>query len=317
MEFISGTRIPDLSGVVRLEIDGAGLADELFHAYMKQVLVDGFFHADPHPGNVLLTRTHKVALIDLGMVGHVSEHLRNLLLTLLVAISDNKGQDAAETAIKIGRPGDDFKRQEFTADMADLVNNRAGSSVEDLQIGTTVMQVTDICGRHGLIIPHEMFMLGKMLLNLDMVGRALDPGFHPDEAIQRHAIELANIRMRDSLTSGNILALLIEAKELFAETPQRINRFLENLSGNDLKINIDAVDEKALLAGIEKIANRITVGLILAALIVGAAMMMQIESGFTLFGYPGIAMIFFLIASAGALLLAWRVIFGDDNSKSG
>ena len=317
MEFISGTRIPDLSGVVRLEIDGAGLADELFHAYMKQVLVDGFFHADPHPGNVLLTRTHKVALIDLGMVGHVSEHLRNLLLTLLVAISDNKGQDAAEAAIKIGRPGDDFKRQEFTADMADLVTNRAGSSVEDLQIGTTVMQVTDICGRHGLIIPHEMFMLGKMLLNLDMVGRALDPGFHPDEAIQRHAIELANIRMRDSLTSGNILALLIEAKELFAETPQRINRFLENLSGNDLKINIDAVDEKALLAGIEKIANRITVGLILAALIVGAAMMMQIESGFTLFGYPGIAMIFFLIASAGALLLAWRVIFGDDNSKSG
>jgi len=312
MEFIPGTRIPDLSGVVRLDINGAGLADELFHAYLKQVLVDGFFHADPHPGNVLLTRTHKVALIDLGMVGHVSEHLRNLLLTLLVAISDNKGQDAAEAAIKIGRPGENFKRQEFTADMADLVNNRAGSSVEDLQIGTTVMQVTDICGRHGLIIPHEMFMLGKMLLNLDMVGRSLDPDFHPDAAIQRHAVELANIRMRDSLTSGNILALLIEAKELFAETPQRINRFLENLSGNELKINVDAVDEKALLAGIEKIANRITVGLILAALIVGAAMMMQIESGFTLFGYPGIAMIFFLIASAGALLLAWRVIFGDD-----
>jgi len=317
MEFVSGTRIPDLSGVVRLDIDGAELADELFHAYMKQVLVDGFFHADPHPGNILLTRSHKVALIDLGMVGHISERLRNLLLTLLVAISEDNGQDAAESAIKIGRPTDDFNQREFTADMADLVNDRAGSSVEDLQIGTTVMQVTDICGRHGLIIPHEMFMLGKMLLNLDMVGRALHPGFHPDAAIQRHAADLANVRMRDSLTSGNILALLIEAKELFAETPQRINRLLENLSGNDLKIHVDAVDEKALLAGIEKIANRITVGLILGAMIVGAAMMMRIESGFTLFGYPGIAMIFFLIASAGALVLAWRVMFGNGDPKSG
>ncbi len=316
MDFVAGTRITDLSGAVRVDLDGASLADELFHAYLKQVLVDGFFHADPHPGNVLLTRDHRVALIDLGMVGHISDRLRNLLLTLLVSISEDRGDDVAEAAMKIGRPKDDFNRRDFIADMADVVNSRAGASVDELQIGTTVMQVTDVCAKHSLIIPHEMFMLGKMLLNLDMVGRALDPNFRPDEAIQRYAAEIAQVRMKDTLTSGNLLSLLIDAKELFAETPQRINRVLENLSTNEFKVRVDAVDEKALLDGIEKIANRITVGLILGALIVGAAMMMQIESSFTLFGYPGIAMIFFLIASAGALLLAWQVLFGDDNSKS-
>ncbi|NNC87145.1 MAG: AarF/ABC1/UbiB kinase family protein [Akkermansiaceae bacterium] len=309
MELLDGTRVTDLSGVVRVELDGAALTDELFKAYLQQVLVDGFFHADPHPGNVLLTRDHKVGLIDLGMVGHVPEGLRNHLLALLLALSKSHGEECANLAMKIGRANDDFDPKEFRSAISELVAARAGKCVEDMQVGTAVMEITELCGRHGLVIPHELYMLGKMLLNLDMIGQALDPEFRPDEAIRRHAAELAERRLKATLTSGSLLSLAVEAKELLARTPERINEVLRKLSNNEIEVHVDAIDERRLLKGIEKIANRITMGLILGALIVGAAMMMHIDANFTILGYPGIAMFFFLVASTGALVLAARILF--------
>jgi predicted unusual protein kinase regulating ubiquinone biosynthesis (AarF/ABC1/UbiB family) len=102
MDYIRGKKVTKLSPLARLEMDGGALAEDLFKAYLDQVLVDGFFHADPHPGNVFITDDHKIALIDLGMVAHIDPQMRENLMKLLLYISEGRGQEATQVSIKIG-----------------------------------------------------------------------------------------------------------------------------------------------------------------------------------------------------------------------
>src|SRR5688572_29271651 len=111
MEYVPGQKITKLNPVVRLDIDGAGLAEELFRAYLRQIIIDGFFHADPHPGNVFLTEDGRLALLDLGMVSRLSTNKQDELLKLLMAVADGEGEKAAEIAIGMGHKLEDFDRE--------------------------------------------------------------------------------------------------------------------------------------------------------------------------------------------------------------
>ncbi len=154
-------------------------------------------------------------------------------------------------------------------------------------------------------------MLGKTLLHLDHVGRALDPSFDPNAAIQREAARIFQERMRRSLSPGNLLSGLLDVRDVVETLPRRVNRILDLLSENDLSIKVDAIDEALLIAGLQKIANRITVGLILAALILGASLLMNVPTDFRILGYPGLAMVFFLIAACGGILLMLNILLSD------
>src|SRR5690349_4167229 len=125
MEFVPGKKITALNPLRVLEIDGGLLAHELFSAYLKQFLVDGIFHADPHPGNVLLTDDDRIALLDLGMVGRVTRSFQDNLLRLMLAISEGRGEAAAEAAIKMGEEKEGFDRESFKRRITDLVSDNS------------------------------------------------------------------------------------------------------------------------------------------------------------------------------------------------
>ena len=126
------------------------LAEELFRAYLEQILVDGFFHADPHPGNVFLTDDYRIALIDLGMVGRVMPGMQEQLLQLLLAIAEGRGDEAADIAIKIGDRREDFKEKEFTRRIAEIVAQQPGATVEQMQVGRIVLEVKQISAESGI-----------------------------------------------------------------------------------------------------------------------------------------------------------------------
>jgi ubiquinone biosynthesis protein len=176
MEYVPGRKITDLSPLALMEVDGRALADDLFRAYLQQILLDGFFHADPHPGNVFLTDDGRLALIDLGMVGTIGPTLQQELLRLMLAISDGNAEDAARTAIDLGerRPG--FDREAFDADVKELVAQFATATAAELELGRVMLEVTRSAAEAGLRLPVELAMLGRALLALDQVGRTLDPG---------------------------------------------------------------------------------------------------------------------------------------------
>jgi ubiquinone biosynthesis protein len=314
MDYVHGKKITSLSPLALMELDGYALAEEFFHAYLKQILVDGIFHADPHPGNVFLTDDNRIALIDLGMVGRITPQAQENILQLLLAISEGHGDEAAALTIKLGEPKESFEQEKFTRQVADLVTQHQGTNVEEIDAGRVVLEITRISGETGFRLPPEFTLIAKTLLNLDQIVHTLDPSFDPNASIRQNATEITRERMMKSLSPGNLFNTLIEARSLIEKLPARINKFLDTVANNEMQIKVDAIDETKLMEGFQKIANRITMGLVLAAIIVGAALMMKVETAFTIFGYPGIAIIFFFIAAGAGLFLVYNILFKDEKS---
>ena len=169
MEYIPGKKITEVSPLRIVEIDGPGLADELFRAYLQQILVDGVFHADPHPGNVFLTDDERIALLDLGMVARLMTSFHDNLLRLLLSISEGRGEDAAETAIKMGEPKPGFNRAEFVHRVADLVAENADANLSRIDAGQVTLEIMKIAADCWFRLPSEFTMIAKAMLNLDRV----------------------------------------------------------------------------------------------------------------------------------------------------
>jgi ubiquinone biosynthesis protein len=315
MDYIHGRKITSLSPLTRMDIDGDDLARQLFRAYLQQILVDGFFHADPHPGNVFLTDSGQIALLDLGMVARITSGMQERLLQLLLAISEGRAEQAATVAIQIGAARESFDEKEFRRRVGDLVTVHQNASIEQIEVGTIVLEVTKVSGECGIRLPVELTMLGKTLLNLDQVGRTLDPAFDPNAAIRQYASEIFRQRLTKSMSPGNLFSSVLEMKEFAEKLPGRVNKILDSIANNQIEVKVDAIDERLLMEGLQKIANRITLGLVLAALIIGAAMLMNVPTAFRILGYPGLAIIFFIIAATGGILLVLNILFYDEKAK--
>ncbi len=315
MEYIRGTKITSFGPLTSVEINGAELADQVFRAYLQQIFVDGFFHADPHPGNVFLTDDGRIALLDLGMVDHISPILQERLLQLVLGITEGRAEDAAAVAMRIGEKRQDFDREEFLRRFADLIMRHQDMNVGQIEVGAIVLELAQIAGEAGIRLPPELAMLGKTLLNLDHVGRTLDPDFDPNTSIRSNAVKITRQRVLKSLSPGHIFSGLIEIKDFAERLPLRVNKILDGIANNEIEVKVNAIDEKSLMTGFQKIANRITLGLVLAALIVGAAMLMNVPTSFRILGYPGLAIIFFLAAAGGAVALMLDILFYDEKSS--
>ena len=315
MEYISGKKITALNPLRLLEIDGSLLAEELWSAYLKQFLVDGLFHADPHPGNVFLTDDDRIALIDLGMVGRVQRSFQDNLLRLMLAISESRGETAAEAAIRMGEPKEGFERDNFKRRITDLVAEHGDAVLSRLNAGKVSLEITRISADCWFRLPAEFTMIAKSLLNLDRVVYTLDPNFDPNAIIRERANEILQQNILKSVAPTNLLAGVVDLKQFAEKLPDRVNRILDAAGNNELRFKVDAIDEKVVLEGLQKVANRITLGLVVASLIVGAAMLMRVETSFRIFGYPGLAMIFFLLAAAAGMLLAFNILFYDEKRR--
>ena len=315
MDYIAGKKITALNPLRLMEIDAGSLADELFSAYLKQFLVDGLFHADPHPGNVLLTDDDRIALLDLGMVGRVTRTFQDNLLRLLLAISEGRGDTAAEAAVKMGEAKEGFDRRTFDRRIAELVNDNSDAILSRANAGKISLEITKIAADCWFRLPPEFTMFAKALMNLDRVVYSLDPTFDPNAVIRERANEILEQNIIKSMAPNNLLSGVVDLKEFVEKFPPRVNRILDQIGNNELRFKVDAIDEKVVLEGLQKVANRITLGLVVAALIVGAAMLMRVETSFRIWGYPGLAMILFLLAAAAGMVLAFSILFYDEKRR--
>jgi predicted unusual protein kinase regulating ubiquinone biosynthesis (AarF/ABC1/UbiB family) len=316
MEYVAGRKITSISPLRTMELDGAALGDQLLEAYFKQILIDGVFHADPHPGNVFLTDDNRIALIDLGMVGYVSVRMRDQLIKLLLAVSEGRGDDAAEILLQMSDRLPDFDERGYERAIAQLVSQHQNATAKEVQIGRVLLEMTAVSAAHGVQQPSAFGLLGKTLLNLDQITLTFDADFDVNEAIQRHVSEVMRRRMVEQVSPAALLSGALEMNEFMQKLPGRLNRVLDRIADNDLSLRVEALDENALLTGLQKIANRITLGLILAALIIGAAMIMRIETAATLFGYPALAVVLFMAAVVGGGALAYNILAHDRKEKS-
>jgi len=315
MERIRGRKVTSLGPLGQLDLKGGPLAEEMFKGYLKQVLVDGIFHADPHPGNVFVTEDGKIALLDLGMVGHTSMGMQENLLKLLLALTDGRSEEAADIVIRISDKGEGFDAGEFRHRVGQLVAAHLDQGLKQIEIGQTLMQISRHARDNGVLVPSELTLLGKTLMQLDEIGRILDPNFDPNASVRRNVGELMGQRMRKNMTQGNFFSTALEMKDFVTHLPSRLNRVFDAVTDGEVEVNVKLTDAKTMLDGMQKIANRITSGVVLAALIVGASLMMRVPSRFEIFGYPGLAILCFIAAAGGGFWLVINIIIADAKSR--
>ena len=315
MDYVQGRKITTLSPLARLDIAGGQLAEELFKAYLKQVLVDGLFHADPHPGNVFITDQGHIALLDLGMVGHTTPAMQEHLLKLLLAINEANSDHAVEIVTQISEKTASFNKIELQRRLSQILAMQRDQGLQSLNVGETLLQVTRDAANNGLHVPTELTLLGKTLLQLDQVGKILEPEFDPNASVRRNVSEIMTRRMRKQATQVNALSALLEMKDFVSGLPLRINRVMDAIGNSELEVKVKAVEANMVMAGLQKIANRITSGIVLAALIMGASILTQTKTDFEILGYPGLAMLCFIAAAAGGFWLVISIFIQDSESR--
>ncbi len=314
MDFINGQKITSINGNHQ-DINGANLAEEIFKSYLKQVLVDGFFHADPHPGNILLTNDNKLALLDLGMVAHVTPLLQMQIFELLLAISEGRPDTAANICVEIGYPKEDFREQLFRKKIIELVQGHLDKDIENMNVGVVILGVNTAAAACGLRVPAELTMLSKAFLNLDQVGRTLNPSFSLNASIKHNAPKIIEQRLQKSLSSAHLFRHMIETRNFVDKLPDTVSKILDIVAHNRLQMKLNYIDQSIMIDAFQKVANRITLGFVLAALIICAGMLMRIQSPFMIFGYPVPAMICFGLAALVGFALIVHIAIYDQKAQ--
>ena len=312
MEYVQGKKVTDISPLRKIEEDHTALVIELIEGYLKQIVSDGFVHADPHPGNVHLLENNKIALLDLGMVAQFNNEMRNNILRLLIALSQGDGEKIATILLDMSEVTEDVSEKAFRRHINSMIMNSKNSTAKNMQTGKLLIQMNRSAAQNGIHLPVEINILGKILLNMDQIVAVLAPELNLMKLVKDKTTEILQKKTVKNLAPEDLFTTLLSSKELLENLPERLNKVSENLANNEFKIKIDALDEKRLTYGFQKVANRITLGLIIAAMIVGAAMLMNVPTEFTILGYPGLAIIFFLLAAIVGIALSYSILFRDE-----
>ena len=316
MELVRGSKVTDLGEVQRCEYDLNGLAEALMRGYLDQVFVHGEIHADPHPGNLLVTHDGQLALFDLGMIAHVPPKQRERLLKLLFAAVDGRGEEVANETIGMGTRLECFDEERFMREVGQMVARYAAHSHQTSQSeGRLMLELVSLSTACGLRSPPELSLLGKTLLNLEQVADALDPDLDVKWVVEDHLDDVMCERLKQSLSPSKMASELLEVQGLLREAPRKLSDLLALLAENRLQVRVDGIADSPLMESLQKIANRIAAGLVTAALIVASAMMMRVDSGFQVLGYPVIALVLFLVGAVLGLMIVVSALLGDYKAR--
>lgn len=316
MELVDGIKVTDVSGLRRTEEPLGEMAGTLMRGYLDQMFIHGEIHADPHPGNLLLTTDGRLALLDLGMVAHVPPRRRDQLLKLLFAAVDGRGEDVAQEVVAMGTRLEDFDEDRFIREVGQRVARYAAASGRSSQSeGRLVLDVTVLATASGLRVPPELSLLGKTLLNLESVSQALDPHLDVKRVVEEHLDHVMRERMRKSLSLAHLASEAMDLQSLVRGAPRKVSNILGLLAENRLQVHVTGLEESRLMENLQKIANRISAGIITAALILGSVMMMRVETESRLFGYPALALVMFLLAAALGVGIVGSALLRDRRAR--
>jgi predicted unusual protein kinase regulating ubiquinone biosynthesis (AarF/ABC1/UbiB family) len=306
MDRVRGIKVTHVPPLRRIEHPMSTEASELMRAYLDQVFVHGLVHADPHPGNVLLMDDQRLALFDLGMVARLSPHTRRHLLKLLLGAIGGNADQVGEISEAISTPLEDFQHGAYRRQIDQLVSGYVGmqDAKRGFSEGRLVLELARTGAICGLRPPPEMGILGKTLLNLEAVTGALDPDLDVRALVQDHLQRVMRQQALNSMSPANLASQWLDMQELARHTPEHMAAILRTLAENRLRVRIDGLEESRMMESMQKIANRVATGIIIAALVVGAALTARIETGSRLLGLPYLSVIFLAVAALlGASLL--------------
>jgi ubiquinone biosynthesis protein len=249
----------------------------------------------------------KLALIDFGMIAHLSPSLRDQCVRLLYGLSEDRGDEVADVLVEMGEPLGDFDRSAYQREINELVAQAYGADMSELEAGALLNKVITVSYQRGLRLPADLTLLSKTLVHLGGVTRSLDPAFEPSVAIRDNMAEIVAERMRSRLKPSVMFRALSEGADLLGTLPRRIDSITKRLADNELSTKLEVPQIDVLVEGLQKVANRVFTGLVLAALIVASAMLLPERR---VLGTAG-----FIVAGALGLYMIGSILWNDRHVR--
>jgi len=310
-EFIDGIPLARASMSGLLSSERAALAQQVFHAFLRQYLVDGFVHSSFKLENIYFTNSGNIALLDMGAVVHVSKRVQEEIIKLLVALNEGRGDTISTLLPQIGLTKENFDEVAFRQLIEELVMITHSQADDRLEVARVFVGIGQAVAKFGITLPSELTFFSNALVAMDKVSDIIDPSFDSRAFLKKNISSIMRDNAIKSFSVAHFFESTIESIRLLEKMPAKIGKILDSAADNEFKITVQAIDERILISGFQKIANRITVGLILAALIMGAAQLMQVQTKFQIWGYPGLAILCFVAAAICGFALVIEVLVSD------
>jgi ubiquinone biosynthesis protein len=282
------------------------LARDFFRAYIRQVTLEGVYHADPHRGNVILTDEGRLALLDFGLLGRLDEETRTTLALLLLSIARNRAEDVAALLLSLSLTTLDSDEPSFVHELRRKLPRYHWRPLAGIRAGEALADLQRLCLQYGIRLPASFALVGKTLSQADSIARTLDPSLDPIELIEHESFKLILSEAEGRIEPNQVLSYVFTQLGQLSRLPRRVGQVADRLETGTLKVGVVPTDLEGTEHMLRSVANRVGASLIVVGLLIASALMARVSHvvalvGFCLSGVLGLYMIWRIIRTPGEL----------------
>ncbi|TWJ13897.1 2-polyprenylphenol 6-hydroxylase [Geobacter argillaceus] len=305
MEYIDGIKVSDLAALEKAGLDRRVIAKRGSDMFLKMVLNHGFFHGDPHPGNVLIMPGNVICLLDYGMVGRLDNHLKSYLTDILLAIIRRDVDEVISLLLYSGEIADSLNTRGLRRDLSEFIDSYYELPLQEIEVGRMLAEFLEIMTVYHIKFQPDLMLLAKSLVTVEGMGRNLDPEFDMIQHLRPFIEGAIKDRMSPRQMLGDLSSHLLGYLNLARNLPRDIKEILNRINRNKFKIDLEHRGLDQFIKELDKSINRLSFSLIIAALIVGSSIVMQTNKGPIMLGFPAFAFLGYTIA--GVIGLYWVI----------
>jgi len=308
MEYIDGIKLNQLDRMREADYDLTSVAQVTVEGYLKQIFVDGFYHADAHPANLMVVDYH-IGFLDFGNVGHLTPGQKELLGDMFLQILDEDAGGVARSVVKMGATRGRPDLEAMERDLQRLLVRYWGVSLEELPVGEMLAEVFETAHQHKVYLPGDLALLARTIITLEGTGRLLDPEFLLVEAVRPFAVRLVRERFSPVLAGRRALRVFRQATDLAQSFPRRLDDLWDQLEAGEITLGVEVRQLDEVLGKVNSMVQRVVFAVVVAALIVGSALILHGGKEAREFSLLGLSIPVAEIAFVGAMVAgAWLLI---------
>ncbi len=308
MEYVPGIKISELEKLTAQGYDLKEIARRGADSFLKQVLDFGLFHADPHPGNVFILPDQVICMLDYGMVGHLGQDLKDQLVDLLQALLSRDVDSIISQLLYSGELADNSDLKNLRRDLHDFIDDYYDIVLQDIKFGKLLSEFIEILTHYRIHFPADFMMLAKALIVMEGVGLQLDPNFNMVSHMRPYVNKLVIERYNPKNLAAQAGRIAQSYSSLAKSLPHDIKEFLNRINRNQFKIDLEHRGLDKLATDLDRSSNRVSFAVVIGSLIVGSSLVMQIDKGPIIFGFPVLGLLGYSIAGLLGLWLAVGIL---------
>jgi ubiquinone biosynthesis protein len=308
MEYVPGIKISELDELTAQGYDLKEIACRGADSFLRQVLDFGLFHADPHPGNVFILPDQVICMLDYGMVGHLGQDLKDQLVDLLQALLNKDVDSIISQLLYSGELSDNSDLKNLRRDLHDFIDDYYDIVLQDIKVGKLLSEFIEILTHYRIHFPADFMMLAKALIIMEGVGLQLDPDFNMVSYMRPYVNRLVLERYNPKNMAVQAGRIAQAYSSLIKSLPNDIKEFLNRINRNQFKIDLEHRGLDKLANDLDRSSNRVSFAVVIGSLIVGSSLIMQIDKGPMIFGFPVLGLLGYSIAGLLGLWLAVGIV---------